>query len=136
MTDNFTPEHSTDEMHEKYESRGLLRKWKDFLDCGKNTALRNAVFESQNHICPKCGKTISSIGVGCVAHHLTYDNACSYQADKIIQPTPTRYRPYRTLSLCDCSACSRENAEGFKKCKASIVLMHKSCHAIVHDKPA
>lgn len=134
--DKFIPAESCKEMKKQFNAS---RAWKAFADIYQNGIYWKPVLvEKQNGVCPVCGRKLTNrdVLVGSSIHHLSYKFQCVQKnTDAILVPyiTSNSQEPVFKKTP-NCAICKYKDHDSYAKCKSYLLLFHRDCHSIVHDK--
>ncbi|WP_111710311.1 hypothetical protein [Lutibacter citreus] len=125
----FYPINNTQDLFEskfKHLNTTEQNRWKNFKNrIPRSNFIKEKLKLRQSRICPICYKILNE---NIVVHHIDYDRLCDFDTyDK--QLSPTIKEPNRELDVPNCNNCNNTNI-----CLDKLVLIHNSCHMILHKQ--
>lgn len=123
----FYPVNNTQDLFEskfKFLNTVEQNRWRNFKNrIPRSNFIKEKLKLRQSGICPVCSKALNE---NIVVHHVDYDRLCDYDTFEK-QLSPTLKNPNRELDVPKCNSCNNTNI-----CLDKLVLIHNSCHMILH----
>ena len=113
-----------------YTAKDKLEGFRANMKATRNDFLRNTLFHRQHGLCPCCGKRLLNVYAGTAVHHTSYDNYCTFT-----EPLIHIYSPQDNAiqaKVPNCKVCYFKYPEKAEACLSNLVMVHKTCHELMH----